>query len=542
MKVFSFTSLIVVLVAAYLANTMWVLYELWYPKGCGTDRVKYCLSSMIHSKKETAWKMKLYTSVSEIQPKKRLFERKINFDEHFSNTFNLTIPSETKNNGTLYLHVHVFPSGKSKSDGVSSVTRITDYKVPVSYIQLMKNTSESHSTDSKKPETHWRPHLTFHVMNEPFVFDYQKIPGEIWPMIRSEHGMYYPILYIDELSYVTSDLVRISKNATTMNLTVNYEPMSIGKLRFWVTMTMSMQAMKSLGFTEKDLDDIKGIFTGTNLFFLGLTFLVSVFHIIFDFLAFKNDISYWKKRETMTGLSFHTVVYRSVSTIIIFLYLLDQQTSLLVLIPAGISSIIELWKVKKALKVKFHWTGLRPSLEFGSTTDTEKDTENFDHEALKYLSYVLYPLCIGGAIYSLFYVPHKSWYSWIIQSLVNAVYAFGFLFMLPQLFINYKLKSVAHLPWRAFMYKAFNTFIDDIFAFIIKMPTSHRVACFRDDVVFFCYLYQLWLYPVDKSRPNEFGMAYEDDSKSDMLRTNETVKSSPEGKSKEKLNESKKNK
>ena len=40
------------------------------------------------------------------------------------------------------------------------------------------------------------------------------------------------------------------------------------------------------------------------------------------------------------------------------------------------------------------------------------------------------------------------------------------------------------------MYKAFNTFIDDVFAFIIKMPTTHRIACFRDDIVFFCYLYQ----------------------------------------------------
>ena len=52
-------------------------------------------------------------------------------------------------------------------------------------------------------------------------------------------------------------------------------------------------------------------------------------------------------------------------------------------------------------------------------------------------------------------------------------------------------KSVAHLPWKAFMYKAFNTFIDDVFAFIIKMPTTHRIACFRDDIVFFCYLYQV---------------------------------------------------
>lgn len=47
-----------------------------------------------------------------------------------------------------------------------------------------------------------------------------------------------------------------------------------------------------------------------------------------------------------------------------------------------------------------------------------------------------------------------SWYSWSIKSLVNGVYAFGFLFMLPQLFINYRLKSVAHLPWKTFMYKA----------------------------------------------------------------------------------------
>ena len=50
----------------------------------------------------------------------------------------------------------------------------------------------------------------------------------------------------------------------------------------------------------------------------------------------------------------------------------------------------------------------------------------------------------------------------------------------PQLFINYKLKSVAHLPWRMMTYKALNTFIDDIFAFVIKMPTLYRLGCFRD--------------------------------------------------------------
>lgn len=56
-----------------------------------------------------------------------------------------------------------------------------------------------------------------------------------------------------------------------------------------------------------------------------------------------------------------------------------------------------------------------------------------------------------------------SWYSWSIKSLVNGVYAFGFLFMLPQLFINYRLKSVANLPWKTFMYKVFKYFFNIYF-------------------------------------------------------------------------------
>ena len=72
--------------------------------------------------------------------------------------------------------------------------------------------------------------------------------------------------------------------------------------------------------------------------------------------------------------------------------------------------------------------------------------------------------------------------------------------MTPQLFINYKLKSVAHLPWRMMTYKALNTFIDDIFAFVIKMPTMYRLGCFRDDIVFFIFLYQKYVYRVSVSK------------------------------------------
>lgn len=103
----------------------------------------------------------------------------------------------------------------------------------------------------------------------------------------------------------------------------------------------------------------------------------------------------------------------------------------------------------------------------------------------------------------MFYQEHKGWYSFFINTAVGFVYTFGFITMTPQLFINYKLKSVSHMPWRTFMYKALNTFADDMFASIIKMPFLHRLAYLRDDVVFFVYLYQRWIHPEDHYRPIE---------------------------------------
>ena len=69
------------------------------------------------------------------------------------------------------------------------------------------------------------------------------------------------------------------------------------------------------------------------------------------------------------------------------------------------------------------------------------------------------------------------------------------------------------LPLRV---QALNTFIDDLFAFIIKMPTLHRVSCFRDDIVFVVFLYQRHIYKVDNTRVNEFGHTGETEADKDQ--------------------------
>ena len=126
-----------------------------------------------------------------------------------------------------------------------------------------------------------------------------------------------------------------------------------------------------------------------------------------------------------------------------------------------------------------------------------------DKYATEHLMLLVLPLVLANALRSLIMELHCSWYSWVINSLTASVYAFGFVLMIPQLYINHKLKSVSRMPWTFLTYRFINTFIDDLFAFVIKMPTMHRLSVFRDDLIFIVYLYQRYTYSIDDSRPIE---------------------------------------
>jgi hypothetical protein len=184
----------------------------------------------------------------------------------------------------------------------------------------------------------------------------------------------------------------------------------------------------------------------------------------------------------------------------------------MILFSQGMGILIEFWKITTVVNVRIRPAAPNSLIPYRIAfedkqvlTETEEKTKVYDAVAFKYLYMIAVPLLLAYAAYSLKYETHKSWYSFIIATLVGSVYAYGFLMMVPSLYINYRLKSVAHMPARAMTYKFLNTFIDDLFAFTIKMPTLHRLATLRDDVIFFVYLYQSYKYKVDYTRVNEFG-------------------------------------
>ena len=44
-----------------------------------------------------------------------------------------------------------------------------------------------------------------------------------------------------------------------------------------------------------------------------------------------------------------------------------------------------------------------PSFQFGTRGEAEAESEGYDSEAMRYLSYLLYPLVLAGAVYQLMY-------------------------------------------------------------------------------------------------------------------------------------------
>merc|ERR1712004_532798 len=207
-------------------------------------------------------------------------------------------------------------------------------------------------------------------------------------------------------------------------------------------------------------------------------------------------------------------------------YVLDNETNTLIKISCFVGLGIEVWKITKVSDVSIDpeqkVLGIFPKIIISDKADyDESGTKEFDRMAFKYLGMVCFPLAICYCIYSVIYNEHTGWYSFVLGSTYGFLLTFGFIMMTPQLFINYKLKPVAHLPWRMMTYKALNTFIDDI--------------------VFFIFLYQRYIYRVDHTRVNEFGFSGEmldEQSKKKSLDTDdqkslETDKKSLEDKKKD---------
>ncbi|KAK1150723.1 hypothetical protein AOXY_G33438 [Acipenser oxyrinchus oxyrinchus] len=453
--------------------------------------------------------------------------------EHYQE---LDVPERVKQNGSVYIHVYFTKSGfhpdpkrKAQYRRLATVhmSRMLNKYKRKKFLKtknLLTGETEIDPEIIKRAEdygpveviSHWHPNVTISMVDDHTAWVKGAVPPPLDHYVKFDavSGDYFPIVYFNDYWNLQKDYFPINETVEKLPLRLVYCPLSL-----WRWQLYTAQSTKSpwnfLGEdlyeqSDEDQDSVKVALLETNPYLLGVTIVVSIVHSIFEFLAFKNDIQFWNSRKSLEGLSVRSVFFGVFQSLIVLLYILDNETNFVVQVSIFIGLLIDFWKITKVMDVRLdrenRLAGIFPRLTFkDKSTYVQSSTKIYDAMAFRYLSWLLYPLLGCYAVYSLLYNEHKSWYSWVLGLLYGFLLTFGFITMTPQLFINYKMKSVAHLPWRMLTYKALNTFIDDLFAFVIKMPMMYRIGCLRDDVVFFIYLYQRWIYRVDPTRMNEFG-------------------------------------
>ncbi len=405
---------------------------------------------------------------------------------------------------------------------------------------------EEHDTVSERARPHWK--FSMHPLSVRIVhFDGITLATNVLRALgvrlyarrlRKEQGriqsVYEPFVLLDETSLLQGHHLEVSPDTSrpAATLRLKYTPISPLFLSFKLVMTEALKMVKSV-VGEAEAEEVKYWLSDDRIFRYFLTQAISILHVVLEYLAFRGDWHFFVGRKSFAGLSASSLGFGVIRSLVIFLYLLDNDTSTLILFGVGKDSVWSAWKLFKVLRSRqksredaAKSTELEPAASMtqieervkaggGSVMSLSEDelhrfTAWCDHHATLHVGLCVYPMVVGMALYSMQYHAYASWWSWLISSAADSVYLFGFVSMCPQLYVNYKLQSVAHMPITALGYKVFNTFIDDIFAFLVKMPLKHRIMTLRDDVIFLGFLYQWWAYRADRSRPNEYGFKYED--------------------------------
>jgi hypothetical protein len=473
------------------------------------------------------------------------------------------IPTPVQHNGTLWGHFYVGLSGALLDPTQRGYDPATAYHFVYPLTQYIPRKKEAktrsllgdsnEATDEPVDEepgqsgpiiaNYYHPNVSLSFIPNSGVFPFPQAPPAVRQFLRLEatgardgtgqNAWYYPILYVNNFWQLKSHMTQLNDTVKSVPIRIDLNNLSDWKFKIMSSVDMSgKEAARQAAYGNSlpgggdgsEIEMIKEVFIDTNPILLTVTIVVSIAHMILETLAFGSDIAHYRKKKDNVGISVRSILANVFMQLDIFLYLIDQSqnTSWMILGGQAVGIVIELWKITTVVNVR-----VRPAapgsiipyrVSFEDThklSETEEKTKEYDEIAFKYMYWAGVPLLIAYAVYSLLYETHKSWYSYVIATLVGSVYAYGFLMMVPSLYINYRLKSIAHMPAKAMMYKFLNTFIDDLFAFTIKMPFLHRLATLRDDVIFFVYLYQRWAYKIDYTRVNEFGQGGEDEEEAE---------------------------
>jgi Cleft lip and palate transmembrane protein 1 (CLPTM1) len=137
-----------------------------------------------------------------------------------------------------------------------------------------------------------------------------------------------PALYSSEIGLTSDKFMPINETITSLPLRISFDrsdvhedgqhrqskvttatagAISPARWRLLSHLTEALEAQKSLGFEQSDIDEVKSLIADTNITLLAITMLASALHLLFEFLTFREEVNFWRQNKSLQGLSVRAV-------------------------------------------------------------------------------------------------------------------------------------------------------------------------------------------------------------------------------------------
>lgn len=190
------------------------------------------------------------------------------------------------------MHAVVYPTESSKGElSLNNVIRIpeasvlsmrlTRYSIPqYQAFNLLSDEIENPHLYNDVPITHIKKKVTIIMLTDRLSLPSDGLPYELARLMRlNPKGEFLPIIQQDFLQTRVHDLEVVDSKTYNTTIMIKYNPCSAGWLRFVLQVENAMGQLLKMGFTTKDIDEVKRVFSETNVYLLCATMLIGSVHV-----------------------------------------------------------------------------------------------------------------------------------------------------------------------------------------------------------------------------------------------------------------------
>ena len=238
----------------------------------------------------------------------------------------IKVPKQVQQNGTLWAHFFVARSGYqldpsakdySTDDAVHFLRPLNQY-LPKKKAKKLKNLlsssddtmgDEEDNTPSVQTVSYYHPNFTVSLIPDsgsmrfsqmhPAARQYVQLERTGARDITGKNGWYYPIVFLNTFWQLKTHMTELNSTVESVPLRITLNNMANWKFSIMSSVDEgSKQNARQAAYggpvpgggdgTEWEM--VKEILLDTNIYLLGTTGIVTILHMVFETLAFKNDI------------------------------------------------------------------------------------------------------------------------------------------------------------------------------------------------------------------------------------------------------------